>query len=217
MKINNFEYTIGNKKLGKDTLIFNMGPATNCPSKKLGLCKHSKKCYALKAEKMYKATLPFRQRQENFWLTNGPAYKAYWLVQALKKHKGIKFIRFNESGDFTSQRCIEDLIQMTRLVNFKIPGVMFYGYTARQDLDFSNLPDNLTVTGSSFMLDNNFSPYFNVSTHEYISIDRKLDTSEKNNAYMATLKPYDVICKGDCTICNYCKASRSLNIKVAMH
>ena len=44
----------GNSKIGNDTMILNMGSAMNCPSKKLGLCKLGSKCYALKAEKLYK-------------------------------------------------------------------------------------------------------------------------------------------------------------------
>ena len=102
MKINNFEYTIGNKKIGKDTLIFNMGSATNCPSKKLGLCKHCDKCYALKAEKMYPQVLPFRQKQEKYWLNTSIDLIIDDFVLALTKHKNIKYVRFNESGDFHS-------------------------------------------------------------------------------------------------------------------
>ena len=51
----------GNLKLGDDTIIFNMGPALTCPSKRLNLCPIynesllvKAKCYAEKAEILYK-------------------------------------------------------------------------------------------------------------------------------------------------------------------
>ena len=37
----------GNSKIGKDTFILNITSATDCPTKKLGLCKIPKLCYAL--------------------------------------------------------------------------------------------------------------------------------------------------------------------------
>ena len=82
MNINGFYYTIGNKKIGNDTLIFNMGSATDCPSKKLGLCRHCDKCYALKAERQYPQVRPFRDRQADYWL-NGKD-KILNLMLALK-------------------------------------------------------------------------------------------------------------------------------------
>jgi len=61
----------GNKKLGKDTLIFNMTSATNCPSKRLGLCqlkgRCESKCYALRAEKRFPAVLEYREEQAGDW------------------------------------------------------------------------------------------------------------------------------------------------------
>ena len=61
----------GNHKIGKDTLIFNMGPAKTCPSKALGLCQlqDTNKCYAHRAEVQYsKTVLYYRIRQMNLWL-----------------------------------------------------------------------------------------------------------------------------------------------------
>ena len=59
----------GNKKIGTNTLIFNMCSATDCPSKKRGLCQlpDTKYCYAFGAEIRYKAVLAYRRRQEKAW------------------------------------------------------------------------------------------------------------------------------------------------------
>ena len=48
----------GNHKIGKDTLIFNMGPASLCPSKDRGLCQVAHKCYALRDERRYHHVVP---------------------------------------------------------------------------------------------------------------------------------------------------------------
>ena len=62
-------FTLGNSKLDKSTIIFNLTPAPQCISKKLGLCQlqNTNKYYALKAEKQYKNTANFRLRQKQYW------------------------------------------------------------------------------------------------------------------------------------------------------
>lgn len=188
---NNFYYTIGNQKIGKDTLIFNMGSATYCPSKALGLCK-IEKCYAMKAERFYPQSLPFKQKQACFWTSNNWQVITEYIMQALNKHKGIKFIRFNESGDFYSQSDVLKLKRIATALQVIKPSIVIYGYTARRDLNFDNLPKTLTVNGSSFMISNNFSPY-----HDNAKID--------------------VVCIGDCRNCDYCKFKHGLNIAVKLH
>jgi hypothetical protein len=65
--------TSGNKKIPSTTAIFNMGSATDCPSRKLGFCQAINKngkniCYARKSEYEYHPTvLPYRRRQEKYW------------------------------------------------------------------------------------------------------------------------------------------------------
>lgn len=190
MNINNsFFYTIGNQKIGKDTLIFNMGSATFCPSKALGLCK-IERCYAMKSERFYPQSLPFKQKQACFWTSNTWQVIAEYIIQALNKHKAIKFIRFNESGDFYGQEDVTKLKRIASVIQAIKPSIMIYGYTARHDLVFDNLPKTLTINGSSFMISNNFSPYH---------------------------KQADVICNMDCRNCDHCKFKHGLNIAVKLH
>lgn len=189
MKTNGgFNYTIGNKKLGKDTLIFNMGPASNCPSKALGLCQvPAGLCYALKAERLYPQCLPFRKAQARYWKRSCPEKIARDIREALKKHKAIKYIRVNESGDFYSQKDVEKLFFIAAWV----PDVTFYIYTARRDLDFRQpRPGNLVINGSGFMVDNNF-------------------------CYEA--KNVRLTCPGDCRICNLCKRPSGNIIRIEKH
>ena len=70
IKFNKLEVSMGNLKIGKDTIIFNMGSATECPSRKNGMCKLGNKCYAIKAEISYPDCKPYRDRQKSYWLNS---------------------------------------------------------------------------------------------------------------------------------------------------
>jgi len=184
-----FKYSIGNKKLGKDTLIFNMGPATTCPSRARGLCQvPAGKCYALKAERCYPACLPYREAQEMYWRTHSAGEIARDLIKVLDRKKAVKFVRVNESGDFRSLADVAKLFGLARLV----PWVRFYVYTARRDFiqDLRTAPRNLVVNGSGFMVDNNF---------------------------LYEAKEFDYKCPGDCRTCQHCKVKGQKTIRIAAH
>jgi hypothetical protein len=125
--------TFGNKKLPKTTAIFNMNSATDCPSKKLGLCKLCRVCYAMKAEIQYPDVLPYRRRQSNFWTScDAPEFvNLFNTMQARKKIK-LNKLRISEAGDYTTQN---DVNKMTEIAN-NLP-VRSYCYTARTDLNFN--------------------------------------------------------------------------------
>jgi hypothetical protein len=190
MKINNLEYSIGNSKIGKDTIIINMGSAADCPSLKLGLCAHADKCYAMKSETQYPNVLPYRDRQAHYWLNNLAEEISIDINLALKKHKNIKWVRFNESGDFYGERCLEKLIKISTLINCPI-----YTYTSRRDLinnkTHLRLSDKLCINTSNFQVEglNAFGQY---------------NQSKVN-------------CAMDCSICSICKIKRPVNINVPIH
>ena len=182
----------GNRKLAKDTLIFNITSATNCPSKRLGLCQIPNKCYALRPEKRWKATLPYRERQTREWDSKTSKELATELKHEIQRHFKtiIKYIRFSEAGDFRNQ---DDIEKLKRIATY-IPTVIFYGYTARKDLDFHDLPDNLIINGSGFMLHNSFSVI-----------------SKKDKDH------YPIVCHGNCGSCVLCKTKSYEEIKVPIH
>jgi hypothetical protein len=185
--------SFGNSKVGADTAIFNMNAAFDCPSEKLGLCPHAKSCYAKKAERIYPQTLPYRRKQEIYWdSTDVDTFVAEFLVAIKNKKKTpIKFLRISESGDFKSQEDLEKL----NLIAEKLKGiVVVYTYTARKDLNYDNLSENLIVNGSGFMVSNNF----------YV-INKVGDEFDK------------FVCPGACLTCNLCKKSRNRNIAVLKH
>lgn len=177
----------GNKKLPKSILIFNMGPAHGCPSDELGFCKVAKVCYAKKAERTWPVVKSYRERQKKFWLS----CSVDTFVREVLRFRKIKYFRFNESGDFFSQKCVDKAEKIAR--KLKKHGITTYTYTARRDLDFSNCRE-LVVNGSGFMVHNNFS----VQSKE-----------EWENA--------EVKCSQDCSICKLCMKKRGLTIIQRVH
>jgi len=145
----------GNLKIGSDTWILNMGPAESCPSKHLNMCQleDPKKCYALKAERLYPNVLPYRRRQREIWKHSSPAELSAALTSILERKRvgNIKYLRFPEAGDFESQADVDKMMELAKLLDLTV-----YGYTARKDLDYGHRPRNLIITGSGFMIDNEY-------------------------------------------------------------
>lgn len=145
-------FAVGNHKLSKKIMIFNMTPATTCPSRALGLCQlHNPDfCYAMKAEKMYPKCLPHRTEQQELW----DSLSAEDFVELFLRERGkkdVKYLRFNESGDFVNQDSLDKAEKVAKLLIEK--GITVYCYTARKDLDYSDIK-YLVVNGSGWMAGN---------------------------------------------------------------
>ena len=187
----------GNIKLPSSTAIFNMGSALECPSRKLGFCQAiSKKgkncCYARKAEySFHPACLPFRRRQGKFWQkVSAKDFATQFLITNNFRLKKFKAIRLNEASDFHSQECVDKAETIAKyLARFKIK---VYGYTARQDLDFSKVR-HLILLGSGFHKDGLRGTFKMVN-----------NLKDKPKGFG--------ICKGDCSICDRCLKGRSTAI-----
>jgi len=54
-------------------------------------------------------------------------------------------LRFSESGDFRTQKDVDKASAIADLLDVPV-----WTYTARRDLDFTNLPANFTVNGSGY-------------------------------------------------------------------
>ena len=186
----------GNTKVGKDTFIMNITSATDCPTKKLGLCKIVKVCYALQPELRWcnkiKNILRYRRQQTKMFDTFHAKKLAELLIEKArsKRKTEIKYLRVSETGDFRSQADVKKISTIADIL--KEEEIKVYGYTARSDLNFENLSDNLVMNGSGFMLDNNF-----VAVKEYSGNAAK--------------------CKQNCRICNLCKQKNGLTIEVPFH
>lgn len=198
-KNSNFEFTIGNKKIAKDTMIINMGSATNCPSRLLGLCKiPANKCYALKAEKQYPACKPYRDRQAIYWNKT----HADTIVDDIrpilnrKRKTKIKYIRFNEAGDFSTTFDINKLSYIAEC----LPDIIIYTYTHRIDLindktaKLLMIPKNLVISISNTKIEG-FNQF------------KAVKELPKNK----------LSCIGDCSKCKLCKTKHNKTVHVEIH
>ena len=183
----------GNMKIGQDTLIMNLNSAHDCPAKQQCLVANS--CYAYRSEQRFPVVLKYRRRQEEAWNNHNAKY----FIEMFKKLKtgGLKYIRFQESGDFASQRDLDKLSEISE----GLKGIYrCYTYSSRTDLDYGNKSDNLVVTGSHFMVDNMYC-------------------SLRKQAYdmLLEMSPGAVRCPNDCRLCTLCKEARGIVIYQKMH
>lgn len=136
-----------NRKVGVDTLVFNVGAATDCPSLKLGLCQVAKyeknnvdgnpvctscKCYAMTKER-YPTVVSGRRRQAIYWAMT-PAYVVALDAarEADKRHRdrytsevreGCDYIRISESGDMYTQADVDKLALFAKWIHVLAPRI----------------------------------------------------------------------------------------------
>jgi len=204
----------GNFKIGRDTLILNMGSAVRCPSRKRGFCKLGNKCYALKAEKLHTNHVPaYRNRQEKYWRGHGAVDIECDFMKLLETrkhkkkplHRSIKYLRVNESGDFWSQACVQKLNHLAHYL-WEQYGIKTYTYTARKDLDFNGVHFN--IKGSSFM-----APHGMTITRPKAWLEAQGDL--KTGFYLEAMTLYKV-CPMDCRKCKVCLDQTS-NVVFPLH
>jgi len=193
----------GNLKIPTTTAIFNMSSAKDCVSLEKGLCKACivselkeliNVCYARKAEVQYPKVLPYRNRQEKYWLEVTAEEFALSLLR-INAGKRIKFdkLRFNESGDFHDQEGLEKADKVAKLLSKY--GVTVYCYTSRDDLDYTNVK-HLVVNRSLNGLKEH-EPVKGLS-NEFLMI-----TKEEGEDWKKWPKGY-AKCPSDCRICDRC-------------
>ena len=156
----------GNKKLPKTTAIYNIGTWFLCEGRLKGFCELHEVCYT-KCREIMGNTIRSRLNNYYFWKTNDARTIASFIVYSIKaesmKRDKINLLRFNEVGEFENQ---EDLIKMRDISNivYEQTGVKSYTYTHNRDLDFNIDRPHLTINGSGFIIDNQFTV---ISPSEY--------------------------------------------------
>lgn len=196
--LNNIEpklhYSIGNAKLPKTTLIFNLGTWFNCPGRKKGFCEICEKCYDKSPEVRFKDRLKDRIEQEIYFRAVPAEIIGNQLAKIIKDYNTpnriykIDRIRFSEVGELRNQYDLEKIITISSIVE-TLTGVKSYTYTHNKNLNFNIKRPSLTINGSNFMVDN-----------EYRVVEDREE--EYKNLYDIANK-LDCIC--DCVKCNnYC-------------
>lgn len=177
-------FSYGNSKLPAETLIINLTSAQNCPSEKLGFCKCVNVCYAKKCERIYKAYLNKNLTLEKLvksWSINN--WKDILKVYIENSPKTIKYIRLNEAGDFPSQEVVNMFNELSKWL-YGTFNIKTYCYTAREDLDFSNVCFAVNASNKNIKA----SRYF-------LCTDKQVFDNLPHNT---------VKCKGDCKKCRIC-------------
>lgn len=191
-------YSIGNNKIGNDTLVFNCSSALLCPSALKGHCEVCKSCYAVNNEVTY--GLPFVRNLLSLkrlltvsiddLITNTIKLIATDNVKKDgKKAKEALFIRFNSNGDILDSEMLSNINKFAKsLINdcsncLKVA----YTYTHNKDLDIS-IADSIT---------------FNLSYKTNKQVKKTIVAFKFDKKYLDSSKY--VICNGKCFNCPYCK------------
>lgn len=149
----------GNKKLPKTTAIYNIGTWFLCEGRLKGFCELHEVCYA-KVREIMGNTIKSRLNNYYFWKTNDARTIASFIVYSIKaesmKEDKINLLRFNEVGEFENQEDLEKMVEVSNIV-YNETNVKSYTYTHNRDLDFRIDRPNLTILGSGFMVDNQFT------------------------------------------------------------
>lgn len=195
-------YSLGNKKVGEDTLIFNCTPAQICPSACQGLCNQCKTCYAFFSERRHivetvRNLIAFRNLLifdiEDIIMDT---------LELLSKEKALKsmlFIRISSNGDLLDNKMLSDINLLVGAVKSKFPQFMVaYTYTHNKLLDF-NLNTDLVI---------------NFSFKAPQGAKQTVTAYKWDNKYLDNSKY--VICTGNCSGCSYCKDETETRIIVFM-
>lgn len=176
--------TNGNTKLGKSILNFNI-PTSSCMHTTPECRKY---CYAKKGAFNYPNVK--RSMLNNLLLTPTEAF-AGTIIEELKQHRDVKYVRVHSCGDFYNQ----EYFDKWNLVAKKNPKVRFLAYTRNYDIDFSSKEDNFAI---------------------YYSIDdgtKKMnDTLELRSSVIPHERPYahmektdkGYACASKCKVCKAC-------------
>lgn len=206
--------TEGNKKLKGDGksefLIFDLPAVTTCPAS-TPMCRQ--KCYAMKAQRMYKATRAMRD--ENYH----EAQKIDFIpnmIQAIQDKLNRKkyqnktvYFRIHSSGDFFNIFYFTDWL--TIINNF--PQVNFTAYTkSLHDVKFfaHELPTNFKLFYSVFPDTN--PEYIAIAKHYNLPIFYAVQAGEYNQ-----LQENNVKCEMDCKICKNCYDKSQNDIYCKIH
>lgn len=179
----------GNKKLDDSIGIFNIGSATDCVNLGTKHCQvDDGDCYAQRDEGLYPHTLDYRRRQEYIWdMIDVETFVDAFLQLVERKRKPVRFLRFNESGDFRHQ---SDVLRMNHIAE-KVADhdIVAYTYTASDFLDFS---------GERHFVLNASNPWVEDADQSFIVVEDEDEVPE--DGFLCQYSENEIQC-GDCLAC----------------
>lgn len=185
---------IGNSKIGVDTIIINCNHALNCYCSKKGYCSIKKDCYAKTSSSTYVNSCLYNLAAEiNFKKLSTEKIISDIEDVINSADSDIKFIRFNEAGDFINYGLFKKANKIATYFMKKYD-IISYAYTHNKELE-RYITD---INKSNIVL--NYS--YNVKT----SLDvKKCIVIDKSDIYNYINDNNYVICGGVCSNCSYCK------------
>lgn len=196
-------HKIGNLKIGDDTIVLNVNHALNCYSSKNGYCENCNCCYAKQSSNNYKNSCLYNLASEiNFNRLSIKNIIDNLENTTIKSEKNIKFIRFNEAGDFKSFNQFLKANEIAKYFYNKYD-IISYTYTHNKELIANKeaIKNSFIVMNWSIKAGANFKSVKtcnNPSDLEYYFLN--------SNKY--------VICTGKCFNCSYCKNKDDLRTVV---
>lgn len=188
--------SLGNGKLDRSVLIFNLPSVITCPNN--DLCKNE--CYARKAEKLYPTVLPCRNENwESAKLDNFEQRMLKIIHKAVIKHN-VKAVRVHESGDFYSQEYADKWQRIAQTCKGYLgKDLVFYAYTKSpyRPLQGFNIVESILPDGNINFADK--------KTVYKLSKKHKAKVCPYGLAYKGHKKLKNkIICGRDCKACmNY--------------
>ena len=152
----------GNKKVPKTTAIVNTTSWFLCPGRLRGFCELHEVCYD-KCREVMGSVNKSRLNHDLWWRQNDADTIAQFYIYSIKaeslKHPEapINLVRFQEVGDFRSTADLTKMIDVSNLI-YDALGINSYTYTHNRDIPYNCFKrPHLTINGSGFMIDNQFT------------------------------------------------------------
>ncbi len=196
-------FSYGNKKLPRNTMIFNLTTAMNCPSK---LCKFFDTCYAKAGDN--KNINPALSGLRNQFMLKYITIKEFLkLIEMYIEYAPmrIKRIRLSESGDFSTQKQVDVAKKLAAHLKKKY-NIDTVVYTA-QPFDFSGNELIVNASNEKVIGADRYFYARDLKTFNEMGIDMTEDLKIK---YMEDGQPY-YMCPCECRKCNFCYRTRQEN------
>ena len=152
----------GNKKVPKTTAIVNTTSWFLCPGRLRGFCELHEVCYD-KCREVMGSVNKSRLNHDLWWRQNDADTIAQFYIYSIKaeslKHPEapINLVRFQEVGDFRSTADLTKMIDVSNLI-YDALDINSYTYTHNRDIAYNCFKrPHLTINGSGFMIDNQFT------------------------------------------------------------
>ena len=196
-------FSYGNKKLPRNTMIFNLTTAMNCPSK---LCKFFDTCYA-KAGDNKNINPALSGLRNQFMLKHITIKEFLKLIEMYIEYAPmrIKRIRVSESGAFSTQQQVDVAKKLAAHLKKKY-NIDTVVYTA-QPFDFSGNELIVNASNEKVIGADRYFYARDLKTFNEMGIDMTEDLKIK---YMEDGQPY-YMCPCECRKCNFCYRTRQEN------